>query len=246
MKRSISFLLTLWAGFVFVFSMLFIIPPLKMTDSWPEPRRTDILIRLARGWMAVFFFFSGIRLTIRGRERFLPGENYIVVSNHNSMMDVPITSPGIPGANKTIAKVEMARVPLFGIIYRRGSVLVDRKSDQSRRDSYMRMKEVLAMGMHMCIYPEGTRNKTGRPLKEFHDGAFRLAYDTRKPIMPAVIFGTARMLPSDRSWAFRPGRLEMHFLEPIHVTPEDTSESLREKAFRAMWDHYERNRPAGL
>jgi 1-acyl-sn-glycerol-3-phosphate acyltransferase len=246
MKRIFSVLVTAWGGFVFLFSMLFIIPPLWMTDSWPEPRRTDILIRLARGWMAVFFFFSGIRLTIRGRERFAPGENYIVVSNHSSMMDVPITSPGIPGANKTIAKVEMARIPVFGIIYRRGSVLVDRRSDQSRRESYVRMREVLAAGMHMCIYPEGTRNKTGKPLKEFQDGAFRLAHDTGKPIMPAVIFGTAKMLPSDRSWAFRPGRLEMHFLEPIAVTPSDSPQTLKEKTFRVMWDHYEKNRPEGL
>lgn len=246
MRRVFAVLVTAWAGFVFVSSMLFIIPPLWITESWPEPRRTDALIRLARGWMAVFFFFSGIRLRILGRERFEPGQNYVVVSNHNSMMDVPITSPGIPGANKTIAKVEMARIPVFGIIYRRGSVLVDRKSDQSRRESYIRMKEVLAMGMHMCIYPEGTRNKTGKPLKEFHDGAFRLAHDTGKPIMPAVIFGTAKMLPSDRSWAFRPGRLEMHFLEPIPVTPADTPETLKEKTFRVMWDHYEKNRPEGL
>jgi 1-acyl-sn-glycerol-3-phosphate acyltransferase len=246
MRRLFSILLTAWAGFVFVFTMLFIIPPLWLTDSWPEPRRTSVLIRLTRGWMAVFFLLAGIRLTIRGRERFAPGQNYIVVCNHNSMMDVPITSPGIPGANKTIAKAEMARIPVFGIIYRRGSVLVDRKSDQSRRESFARMRDVLETGMHMCIYPEGTRNTTGKPLKEFHEGAFRLALDTKKPIMPAVIFGTAKMLPSDRSWSFRPGRLEMHFLEPIEVSSEDTSQTLKEKVFRAMWDHYLDNRPEGL
>jgi 1-acyl-sn-glycerol-3-phosphate acyltransferase len=246
MRRLFSILLTAWAGFVFVFTMLFIIPPLWLTDSWPEPRRTSVLIRLTRGWMAVFFLLAGIRLTIRGRERFAPGQNYIVVCNHNSMMDVPITSPGIPGANKTIAKAEMARIPVFGIIYRRGSVLVDRNSDQSRRESFARMRDVLETGMHMCIYPEGTRNKTGKPLKEFHEGAFRLALDTKKPIMPAVIFGTAKMLPSDRSWSFRPGRLEMHFLEPIEVSSEDTSQTLKEKVFRAMWDHYLDNRPEGL
>ena len=246
MRRILSILITAWAGLVFVVTMLFIIPPLWLTDKWPEPRRTAVLIRLTRAWMAVFFLLSGIRLTIRGRERFVSGQNYIVVCNHNSMMDVPITSPGIPGANKTIAKVEMARIPVFGIIYRRGSVLVDRTSDQSRRESFAKMKQVLETGMHMCIYPEGTRNKTGKPLKEFHEGAFRLAYDTKKPVMPAVIFGTARMLPSDRSWSFRPGRLEMHFLEPIHVSPEDTAATLKDRVFKAMWDYYRENKPEGL
>src|SRR5439155_14872246 len=109
-------------------------------------------------------------------------------------MDVPLTSPGIPGANKTIAKIEMARIPLFGMIYKRGSVLVDRKSEESRRKSFNKMKEVLQMGMHMCIYPEGTRNKTNEPLQRFHDGAFRLAVETKKDIMPAVIFYTNKVL----------------------------------------------------
>jgi 1-acyl-sn-glycerol-3-phosphate acyltransferase len=157
------------------------------------------------------------------------------------MLDVPITSPGIPGANKTIAKIEIARVPVFNIIYKRGSVLVDRSSDRSRRDSYLKMRQVLEGGMHMCIYPEGTRNKTGKPLKDFQDGAFKLAVDAGKPIMPAIIFGTARMLPNDKPFRFIPGKVEMHFLEPISPGPEETVKELKEKTFRIMWDYYEQN-----
>ena len=112
---------------------------------------------------------------VHGKENFKRGENYIVASNHNSYMDVPLTTPFIPGPNKTIAKSELAKVPLFGLIYQRGSILVDRKSEKSRRESYVKMKEVLDQGLHMCIYPEGTRNTTGEPLKSFHDGAFKLA-----------------------------------------------------------------------
>src|SRR5690606_35229051 len=122
-----------------------------------------------------------------GREHFERGKRYIVVCNHNSFMDIPVSSPSIPGGNKTIAKAELARIPLFGLIYRAGSVLVDRKSEKSRKESYLRMKEVLDMGLHMCIYPEGSRNRTGKPLKAFHSGAFRLALDTGTPIVPAVI-----------------------------------------------------------
>ena len=69
---------------------------------------------------------------------------------------MPVSSPGIPGGNKTIAKAEMAKIPLFGLIYKTGSILVDRKNEKSRRDSFTKMKEVLDMGLHMCIYPEGT------------------------------------------------------------------------------------------
>lgn len=235
----LGFLAAAWAALVFVTTMLLFLLPIWITGFRPEPARTAALIKLARAWMAVFFFFTGIRLRILGKDRFKPGENYVVVCNHNSLMDVPLTSPGIPGANKTIAKIEMARIPLFGIIYRRGSILVNRKSEHSRRDSYQKMKEVLAMGMHMCIYPEGTRNKTGMPLKDFHDGAFKLALDTGKDIMPCIIFGTKRMLPSDRGFYFRPGPLEMHFLDPVQAYPGETVEELKRRVFRIMWEYYE-------
>lgn len=238
MKSFLGFLATIWAALMFILSMLVFLLPIWLTGFKPEPARTESLIRLARAWMSVFFFLAGIRLRILGKEKFKKGENYIVVSNHNSLMDVPLTSPGIPGANKTIAKAEMARIPLFNIIYKRGSILVNRKSDQSRRDSYQKMKEVLAQGMHMCIYPEGTRNKTGKPLKEFHDGAFKLSLDSGKPIMPCIIFGTGRMLPNDRKYYFRPGKLEMHFLDPVYAYPGETAQELKNRVFHIMWEYY--------
>lgn len=93
-------------------------------------------------------------------------------------MDVPLSSPFIPGANKTIAKTSFVKVPVFGFYYMKGAVTHDRKSEKSRKESFEKMKQVLKKGMHMCIYPEGTRNRTNEPLKKFYDGAFKLATDT--------------------------------------------------------------------
>jgi 1-acyl-sn-glycerol-3-phosphate acyltransferase len=140
-----------------------------------EARRTKIFLDVVRVWMKIFLPLVFIRFTTKGKENFKKGENYVVVCNHNSYMDVPLSCPAIPGANKTIAKREFVDVPVFGMIYSRGSVLVDRNNDISRKESYSQMKKVLDMGMHMSIYPEGTRNRTGQPLKSFQDGAFRLA-----------------------------------------------------------------------
>ncbi len=118
---------TLWGGLAFVGSMLIFLIPIWATGLMKEPGRTHWVIKFCRYWMAVFFPLAGVRLRIYGRENFINGENYIVVCNHNSMMDVPISSPGIPGANKTIAKIELSRIPLFGIIYKRGSILIEKK-----------------------------------------------------------------------------------------------------------------------
>ncbi len=172
-----------------------------------------------------------MKSTVKGREKFAKGQTYVVVCNHNALLDVPVTTPGIPGGNKTIAKIEMAKIPIFGMMYRTGSVLVDRKSENSRRESFTKMKEALDMGLHMCIYPEGTRNKSAEPLKSFHDGAFRLALNTGKAIIPAVIFNSRKVMPAEKAFYFRPHPLAMHFLDPVTPQPGESVESVKQRVF---------------
>jgi 1-acyl-sn-glycerol-3-phosphate acyltransferase len=236
-KNILGRVSALWAALLFVSSLIILFIPLWITGLWPEPKRTIYFIDLSRVWMKFFFVFSGVKRVIKGKENFKKGANYIIVCNHSSFMDVPLTSPGIPGGNKTIAKIEMARIPLFGIVYKRGSVLVNRKSEESRRISYQKMKEVLEMGLHMCIYPEGTRNKTTEPLQRFHDGAFRLATETGKNIVPALIFNTNKVLPAHTSFFFWPQKVEMHFLPEISVANK-TKEDLKEEVFQVMKDYF--------
>ena len=192
--------------------------------------------------MNVFLALVGCPLSVKGKKNFKPGETYVVVCNHNALLDVPVSCPYIPGGNKTIAKIEIAKIPVFGLIYRAGTVLVDRKNEASRRESYSKMKEVLAMGLHMSIYPEGTRNKTNEPMKPFHDGAFRLAADTKKSIIPAVIFNSKKAMPADKPFFLLPYPLAMHFLEPVEILPTETAQSLKEKVFVIMRDYYVANK----
>ena len=236
-KNILGRVFALWALIVFVITLLIILPSVWAISSQPEPKRTISLFKIFIVWMKIFFVLSGVRRIFKGKEHFKQGENYIVVCNHRSFMDVPLSSPGIPGANKTIAKADMAKIPLFSLIYKSGSVLVDRKSDQSRKASYGKMKEVLAMGLHMCLYPEGTRNKTNEPLQRFHDGAFRLAIETKKQIVPAVIFYTSIVLPRNKTFYFWPHKVEMHFLEPLKVEGR-TVNDLREESFEKMKNYY--------
>ena len=222
-----------WALLVFAVSMLIVFIPIWLMASMPEPKRTASVFKLFRLWMNFFFFFTGIRRVFSGKENFKTGQNYVVVCNHRSLMDVPLSSPGIPGVNKTIAKIEMSRIPIFGVLYKCGSVLVDRKSEESRRNSFLKMKEVLDMGMHMCIYPEGTRNKTKEPLQRFHDGAFKLAVSTGKEVIPAVILHTAKVLPSNKTFYAWPHHVEMHFL-PAIPSQGKTVQALKEEVFETM------------
>lgn len=242
-KNIFARVFALWAIMLFVGTMLLILIPVWLLGFVDEPRRTQIFIRISRMWMGIFLPLSGCPLRIYGKSHFIEGENYIVVCNHNTMMDVPVSSPGIPGGNKTIAKIEMASLPLFGLIYKRGSVLVDRKSEESRKQSYLEMKQVLAMGLHMCIYPEGTRNRTGQPLKTFKDGAFRLAIETGKPIMPAVILNTKKVMPANRFFYFWPSPISFHFLpafETKHLTLADL-DALKAQVHHTMYSFIEQH-----
>jgi 1-acyl-sn-glycerol-3-phosphate acyltransferase len=235
-RNILGRIFAVWAMLAFVGSMLLVY--ILITGLWPEPRKTILFIGISRFWMKIFFTLSGVRRIFKGKEHFKKDENYIVVCNHNSFMDVPLSSPGIPGkGNKTIAKVEMAKIPLFGIMYRRGSILVDRKSDESRKSSFTKMKQVLAMGLHMCIYPEGTRNKTNEPMQRFHDGAFKLSIDSGCSVLPAVIFHSRKVLPPGKKIFFWPHKVEMHFLPAILPNGLNV-EQLKEKVFVTMKEYY--------
>ena len=242
LKEILGRIFAAWGVIIFVITMVPVFLMMWIIGTLNEPRRTSVFRIISRRWMQLFFFLVGCRLVIRGSEKFVKGQNYIIICNHNSLFDVPVTTPFIPGPpNKTIAKIEMASTPMFGLIYKRGSILVDRKSTTSRRDSFLKMKEVLNLGIQMCIYPEGTRNRSIEPIKEFHDGAFRLAIDTGKPIMPTVIFNTKKVLPPGKLFFFWPSRMEMHFLTPRYILEVDKAADLKKELFSEMYGYFAEN-----
>jgi 1-acyl-sn-glycerol-3-phosphate acyltransferase len=239
LKNVAGRVMAFWALLVFVVTLFIFVVPVWLAGYLSEPKRARVSHLFYCGWMKSFFVLSGVRRVYKGREYFKEGQNYVVICNHRSLMDPPLSTPAIPGPNKTIAKIEMAKIPVFGVIYRSGAVLVDRKSDEGRRLAYVKMKEVLGRGLHMCIYPEGTRNKTKAPLTRFHDGAFRLALDAKKPIIPSLIFYTEKVLPR-KPFFFWPAKVELHFLPQIDVEGK-TAQQLKEEAFEKMKAYYVAN-----
>jgi 1-acyl-sn-glycerol-3-phosphate acyltransferase len=238
LKNILARILAFWALLIFVITMLIVILPIWITGLWKEPKSSHLMHDIFRIWMNVYFFLIGLRLKVKGKNNFEKGHNYIIVFNHNSLIDIPISTPFMPGGNKTIAKIEMAKIPLFGMLYKRGSVLVDRKNEESRRLSYLQMKDALNIGLHMCIYPEGTRNKTDKPLQHFHNGAFRLSMDTGKPIMPALIFNSAKVLPRNKIFFYWPHRIELHYLQPLSPDSFGSMETMKENIFNLMKEYY--------
>ena len=237
LKNIFGRIWALWGLIIFFITLLIIVIPILITFKIKEPLGTELFRNISKAWMTVFLTMIGCRLIIKGKQHFKKGETYVVVCNHNSFMDVPVTTPFIPGANKTIAKKSMAKIPLFGWIYSRGAILVDRDSDESRRQSFEMMKQTLAEGLHMVIYPEGTRNRTKEPLKAFYDGAFKLATATNTNIIPTLLFNTNKVLPTHKVFYLWPKTLEMHFL-PVVETATLPIKEIKDKVFTIMWSYY--------
>ncbi len=231
---------------LFIVTMFIVLPVIWIVYPLSEPLRTKIIHKIFRVWMGVFLPMVFCPVRRKGKQNFKDGQQYVVVLNHNSMMDIPVATPWIPGPNKTLAKIEMSKVPFFGVIYKCGSILVDRKKESSRRESITKMQENLDMGLHLCLYPEGTRNKSGQPMQPFFDGAFITAIKAQKPIMPGVIFNTGKILPYNKKFWARPMPVPIHFLEPIPtegLTLENVAE-LKQRVHNIMETYYVANKKA--
>ncbi len=231
----------LWGIITFVITFIPAFIATLLTYHMKGRKGQAIFISISRIWMNVWLRLIACPLRVYGKENFKDGETYVVVCNHNSLMDPPLSCPYIPGANKTIAKTSFAKVPLFGTFYKRGSVLVDRKSEESRRRSFIEMKNTLQEGIHMSIYPEGTRNRTDKPLKAFHDGAFRLAVESGKKIIPAVLYNTGKVLPVNKPFYLMPHKLSIHFLPAVEVK-DKTAAAVKDEVFDIMWNYYLENK----
>lgn len=228
-------------SFVITFLVIFL-PSMGAYLFKDHTRGQDYFIKVSRVWMWTWLRLIGCPVKVTGLHYFTPAETYVIVYNHNALLDVPLSAPFVPGGNKTIAKASFAKVPIFGWFYKRGSILVNRNDDKSRVKSFEEMKKSLRAGMHMCIYPEGTRNRTDQPMKKFYDGAFKLSIDTQKKTIPCVISGTKKAMPIHKTFFLWPTPLQMDFLQP--VSPEGIdAKQLKANVFQLMTDHYIKRNP---
>lgn len=154
---------------------------------------------------------AGIRVRIVGLEN-LPNEACILMSNHVSNLDPPVLLPSVPGKTSVMLKKSLMKIPLLGTAMRMGK-FVPVARGHSREDakrSVAAAADALRSGLHITIFPEGTRSPDGR-LLPFRKGAFFLAVDTGAPIVPVVIHGTAKMMPRD-TLKITPGEATVQFL----------------------------------
>jgi len=145
-----------------------------------------------------------------------PRRPYVVVSNHESFVDILLISH-LPWEMKWLSKAELFRVPIMGwLMQLAGDVPVKRGFGPSAVEAINRCREVLANKVSVMIFPEGTRSTTSE-LLPFKDGAFRLAIDAGVPILPLAVYGTRTALRK-HDWRFGPSRATVRVLEPVETS----------------------------
>lgn len=198
------FLILMTVGLpVMLFNMIF-------TPGEPALRRN--IRYLYHFFTPVFLTLIGIRLKVHGREHLLPGQSYVIVGNHRSSLDFIVHAHAFPGVFRFLAKQELQKIPVFGWVVKKMCLIVDRSSAMSRARSVVALKQQLAAGWSIFIYPEGSRNKTEDLLGPFYDGAFRIAIQTGAPLAVETILNI-----NDVTFGYnlQPGVVHIVWEEPI-------------------------------
>jgi 1-acyl-sn-glycerol-3-phosphate acyltransferase len=159
-----------------------------------------------------------------------PRRPYVVVSNHQSMADIPLISH-VPWEMKWVGKLELFRVPFTGWMMKlAGDIPVDRKDARSGARMLLRAKWVLDQKCSVMFFPEGTRSRVGR-VGRFNDGAFHLAIKAQVPVLPIAVDGSYDCLPR-RSWIFgKPAHISLKILPPVETAglTTDATADLRDR-----------------
>lgn len=204
------------------------------------------LLRGDIGWMyrAAMWICSlglraaGVRVVVEGLENVPAGRSCIFMANHVSNLDPPVLLPVVPGQTSVLLKRELMQIPILGTAMRMGKYVPVARG--SRKDeaqaSVLAAADALRSGLHMVVFPEGTRAADGR-LAGFKKGPFFLAMQTGAPIVPVAIAGTERMMGKG-TWKVVPGVVRVTILPVVepgdYATREDLLRAVRDRIAGAL------------
>lgn len=225
---------TLFVLATFLVCLLLAFPVFFFIGIKDTTKARKIIWFVVHHWAKRWLWLIGMHTDVSGI--FPKDKKFIIVANHISYLDTINIYAVIPEYFRTLAKKEMVNIPVFGFVYKQLAILVDRSSNESRAKSMRLMWRQLRNECHITIFPEGSFNETEETLKEFYDGAFRLAINSQTPILPLLFIDTVHRWHYSGWWKLWPGKNRAIFLHPVYVngmTLKDLPE-LKEKVKKMM------------
>lgn len=218
MKSLWETLCSIWSWFVLGACMVIWLPIMALL------RLVTMKADRGRYWVGLMFRQIAVvmatlnplwKFRISGAMPADPRRPYVVVSNHESFVDILLISH-LPWEMKWLSKAELFKIPVLGwLMHLAGDIPVDRGSARSAAEAMVRCKEILKQKVSVIIFPEGTRTTTDEILP-FKDGAFRLAIDNNIPILPLAVNGAATALRK-HDWRLGRSVAEVCVLQPVEV-----------------------------
>jgi 1-acyl-sn-glycerol-3-phosphate acyltransferase len=231
------FLYNIYAVILFLAFMFLIMPVVVFAAAMGKMQGGNIIYALCRFWTDCCFFLWGIRHKNYYEQPHDKKKQYIFVSNHISFIDIPVIFKVIRRQRiRILGKYELGKVPIFGLLYRNAVVMVNRQDAEHRRQSVVQLRSIIRKGVSVFICPEGTFNMTGKPLKEFYNGAFRLAIETQTPIKPLLFLDTYERMNYKGILTLTPGKNRGVYLQevPVEGLTLNDVEMLKQKVYDLM------------
>ena len=201
----------LLAGTYVIVMGLFVLIPLLISD-----KAFKFIYPIIRYFGKITFYGMGFRLDYEERIKLNPKENYVFIANHTSLMDIMTVLTVLKHHPIVfVGKAELAKIPIFGRIYKQICILVDRSSMKSRAEVIPNAMEKLNQDLSIFIFPEGgVSDDVSIVLDTFKDGAYNIAIETQTPIAVLSIEGLKEMFPFDWFKGY-PGKVKVTLLDII-------------------------------
>jgi 1-acyl-sn-glycerol-3-phosphate acyltransferase len=201
---------------------------------------------LNKAWANLFF--AGILLPYKIEYRFKPQKNqpYVFCANHTSLLDIITMGLVVPGNHTFVGKEELGKVPVFGSMFRKLHIPVNRESKIGSYRALVKSIEAVEQGKSIIIYPEGgIYGKQAPRLNPFKDGPFRIAITKQIPIVPVTILYNWLILPDDDRYLahWHRGKAIVHqAIETKGLTMQDL-EALKEQTFQIIHQELQKHFP---
>ena len=236
MRKLAGAIYLIYSLSVFFAVMLLLLPFILLFTLFPNNTSYYLIFQTIRLWSWLVMTIIGIKVNTVKNPTWKKNQSYIYIGNHGSYLDAPAVILSTPSIFKPLGKIEMAKFPIFGWIYKQVVIMVDRSNKESRAASVAALKEQIKEGMSILLFPEGTMNTTDNLLKDFYDGAFKISIETRTPIAPMLLLNAKKMLPRKSPFMVNPGILHVicaDIIYPKNYTLDDVEEYKKE-VFEAM------------
>ena len=231
---------TFYGFIVFVIIFMVAFPLLMVPILFPSKFNWIGIVN--RWWARSLFFLIGVPVKVEYRKKLDDDQNYIFCPNHFSYLDIPTL--GLNECNTIfVGKNDMEGIPLFGYMYRKLHITVDRSKLKSRYTTLKRSMEAIDHGKSLVIFPEGGIMTERDPiLSRFKDGAFRIAIDKQIPIVPVSIPYNWIILPADQ-FLLHWHPLKVTFYEPIETRGMTIADldALKEKVYQLIDEDLQRH-----